>query len=84
MELMCKTSSEQFGYNITNEMSGVRVTVGPFKNKDAAARRMEQAAGIRKKLVTTKEFTFTPSWNGWEEDEYKGEDVVFKHQFPQS
>jgi hypothetical protein len=83
MNLMCKTINNHFGYRITNEVTGTRVTVGPFKNQEAAMKRMEQAVGIRKKLVATTEFHFTPSWNGWEEDEYSGEDITIKHQFPQ-
>ena len=83
MNLMCKTKNNHFGYRVTNEVTGTRVTVGPFKDKKSAEKRMEQAVGIRKKLVKTTEFHFTPSWNGWDEDEYNGEDIIFKHQFLQ-
>ena len=79
---MCETTDQQHGYTITNEMTGKRVVVGPFTTKEAAFNRMQEACGKQKSLVEKTIFDFTPSWNGWEEDEYKGENIKFKLDYP--
>lgn len=79
---MCETKTPKWSYKITHPVTKARVSVGPFKDKEKAARRMEQAYGIRKHLSEYKIFDFTPTWNGWSDDEYKGEEIVKHYTLP--
>lgn len=80
---MCTTKTKKWGYRITNPTTKARVTVGPFVDEFAAEEKMRQAHGNAKKLVATKTFDFTPSWNGWGDVEYKGEDIETYYTMPQ-
>ena len=69
VQVMRRTKKFQWGYRITNEVTGLRVTVGPFTKWFRAEDRMIEACGLRKKLGMYNKFHFTPGFNGWPEDE---------------
>lgn len=82
LPVMCKTKTKKWGYRITNPVTKLRVTVGPFINEASALKVMQEAHGTYKKLYQSTEFNFTPAWNNQKDVQYSGEDIIFCKTFP--
>lgn len=85
MKPMCETKIKKWGYKITNPVTGTRVCVGPFINRETAESIMKKSYGKNKRLCQETKFDFTPTWNEptKKENEYNGEDIIYKNNYPE-